>query len=152
MRPPSEETIALAPAAGAGVGKILAGELLGSEWFVPAMVNAVRNGLHATRSFWTKEGMHTEADSKTQLQAFALVMAHMEGEPIKRIIHQHLGAGKAIDPADALRESPELAAAVARELEKANWRKGGGERAKARAAQRAEAIEVAPPPGAAGSF
>ncbi len=52
-------------------------------------------------------------------------MAHMEGEPVKRIIHQHLGADGKLDLRGALQDSPELAAAVAAELEKATWRKSG---------------------------
>lgn len=153
------ETTQLAPAAGAGIGKILAERLLATPGFIDAMVDAVTNGLRATRSFWTKEGLHTEPDSKTQLQAFALTMAHMEGEPIKRIIHQHLGGSGQVDPLKALQESPELLEAVARTLEKAKWKTAGGERSAARAAERraqaSQAIEAEARPaeqGGAGAF
>ncbi len=125
----STESAQLAPAAGAGIGKIFADRLLAEPDFMECMVSAVMNGLRATRSFWVKKGgeseLVTEADSKVQLHAFALVMAHMEGEPIKRIIHQHLGAGGAVDPLAALQASPELRAAARRELEKAEWRTSG---------------------------
>jgi hypothetical protein len=128
------ETATLAPAAGAGIGKILADRLLADPTFVDAMVSAVLNGLKATRSFWQGKGesaqLVTEADSKTQLQAFALIIAHMEGEPIKRIIHQHLGADGSVDPLAALRESPALREAARRLLEKADWRTSGHQASK----------------------
>lgn len=127
--PMPEETMSLAPAAGAGIGKLLADRLLADPTFIDAMVDAVMNGLRATRSFWVKgDGgkgeLQTEPDSKTQLQAFSLVLAHMEGEPIKRVIHQHLGGGAQLDVLGALRESPALQEAMERELAKAKW-KGG---------------------------
>lgn len=146
--------IELAPAAGAGVGKMLAESLLQRPDFLPAMEAAAMAGLRATVRRWDKDtdDWIVDPDCKTQATWFFGLVAHMEGEPIKRIIHQHIGPGRGIDPADALRESPELAAAVARELEKAQWRKGGGERSKARAAQRAEVVDVTPDKGAAGAF
>ena len=120
------EQITLAPAAGAGIGKLLADRLLAEPDFVESMVNAVKNGLKATRSFYVKDqGMQTEPDSKTQLQAFALVLAHMEGEPVKRIIHQHLGGAGTVDPLGALRESEALRDAAKAMLEKAEWRTSG---------------------------
>lgn len=116
----------LAPAAGAGIGKKVADALLAQDGFVDLMVNAMTNGLKATRSFYVKdEGMQTEPDFKVQLQAAALIMAHMEGEPVKRIIHQHLGAGGKLDVGAALTDSPELAQAVERELQKARWKHSG---------------------------
>ena len=121
----TDQNLTLAPAAGGGIGKKIADALLADPDFVGLMVDAMRNGLKATRSFWVKdEGLHTEPDFKVQLQAAALIMAHMEGEPVKRIIHQHLGAAGP-DIGAALRESPELQAALQRELEKAQWRHSG---------------------------
>lgn len=64
------------------------------------------------------------------------LLAHMEGEPIKRIIHQHLGAGgEQPDFVKALRESPALLTAMKREIEKAEWAQTHASRA-----QRAEAV------------
>jgi hypothetical protein len=121
-----DATMTLAPAAGAGIGKKVADALLAQDGFVDLMVNAMTNGLKATRSFYVKdEGMQTEPDFKVQLQAAALIMAHMEGEPVKRIIHQHLGAGGKLDVGAALTDSPELAQAVERELQKARWKHSG---------------------------
>lgn len=142
----AEETMTLAPAAGAGIGKVLADKLLADPEFVGLMVAAAINGLKATRSYWTGKGetaeLITEADSKTQLQAFALIMAHMEGEPIKRIIHQHLGGALTkTDLVEALQESPALADAVERTLANAKHRQKNPSRAQKAAAIEAEAGE-----------
>ncbi len=122
----------LAPAAGAGIGKLLAEKLLADPEFVPLMLAAAKNGLKASRSFWAKTGANgggeiiSEPDARTQVQTFALLLAHMEGEPIKRVIHQYLGGGgDAIDPLAALQASPELLAAAQTMIEKARWRHEG---------------------------
>ncbi len=136
-----DATMTLAPAAGAGIGKKVADALLAQDGFVDLMVNAMTNGLKATRSFYVKdEGMQTEPDFKVQLQAAALIMAHMEGEPVKRIIHQHLGAGGKLDVGAALTDSPELAQAVERELQKARW-KHSGNQAHKRPSKKAELVD-----------
>lgn len=123
-----DTSLSLAPAAGAGIGKKVADALLAQADFVECMVGALSNGLKATRSFYVKDaGMQTEPDFKVQLQAAALILAHMEGEPVKRIIHQHLGTGGKLDVQEAIRESPELAAAVQGVLEKAKWRTSGNQ-------------------------
>jgi hypothetical protein len=122
-----DQQITLAPAAGSGIGKALADALLKDPEFLPMMVAAAKGGLEAVRSWWDKgsQAMASEPDYRTRIQALALILAHMEGEPVKRIIHQHLGAAGGIDLKATLRESPELAALLAAELEKANWRKSG---------------------------
>ncbi len=114
----------LAPAAGAGIGKAIAADLLARPGFVRKMADALDNALGATRRTWdagAKEWVE-EPDTRSQLQAFFGCLAHMEGEPIKRIIHQHNGDGKAPDVLAALRESPALRAAMRRELDKAEFR------------------------------
>ena len=122
-----ETDFQLAPAAGAGIGKILADQLLADPAFIPEMVAAVRRGLTATRSYYDKGagGVVHEQDSRVQIQTFALLLAHMEGEPVKRIIHQHLGGAGAVDPLAALRESPALREAAADLLRKADWKTSG---------------------------
>lgn len=120
--------IQLAPAAGAGVGKLLADALLADPDFLPSMKKALMGGLKATRSYYDKSqgGSVTEADSRVQVQTVALLLAHMEGEPIKRIVHQHLGGGpEGMDPTAALRDSPALADAVERALANARFRTKG---------------------------
>ncbi len=119
----------LSPAAGAGIGKVLADALTSDKEFLPLMIDAAKDGLKAERSFWVKDGMsgrlETEPDMRIRTQTLFGLLAHMEGEPIKRIIHQHLGAGGTVDPLAALQASPELRAAARRELEKAEWRTSG---------------------------
>lgn len=126
---PDSEMAQLAPAAGAGIGKVLADRLIADPTFVDAMVDAAMSGLRATRSYWQGKGENaqlvTEPDSKVQLQAFALILAHMEGEPIKRVIHQHLGGEGKVDPLAALKESPALREAARGLLDKAEWRTSG---------------------------
>ena len=81
-------------------------------------------GLKAQRSFWDKNsgGIISEPDHRVQIQALALLLAHMEGEPVKRIIHQHLGGDGQIDLGAALRDSPALQAAIERQLENARFK------------------------------
>jgi len=126
------DTLTLAPAAGAGIGKALADALLADPAFLPAMVEAAKGGLTATRSFWCKTGqgeghLETEPDFRIRVQALALILAHMEGEPVKRIIHQHLGGAGTVDPLAALQESAPLRDAARRMLEKAEFRTRHGQ-------------------------
>ncbi len=140
----SQEVATLAPAAGAGIGKLLADRLLSDPTFVQLMLDAVLNGLKATRSYWTGKGetaeLITEPDSKTQLQAFALVMAHMEGEPIKRIIVQDLN--KSADPMTALMRDPQLLESAKEFIAKADtWHKSGRAKKAPKPAQAVTEIE-----------
>ena len=125
------ESITLAPAAGAGIGKMIADELLSRPGFVTRMCDALDNGLTATRRTWDSGSKQwvEEPDTRSQLQAFFGCVAHMEGEPVKRVFHQHSSTGH-IDPLEALRASPELRDAARRELEKAEWRESGRKREK----------------------
>ncbi len=126
METPSQ-TVALAPAAGAGVGKMLADLLLSDPDFVPLMRRTAIDCLNAmSPRRWDKEqGWISDPDYRIRAQMFFGLMAHMEGEPVKRIIHQHLGEGGKLDVGGALADSPELAAAVERELQKSKWKHSG---------------------------
>lgn len=122
------QAITLAPAAGSGLGKLLADSLLADPEFVPLMRKTALECLQAMAPRrWDKEsgGWVADPDMRTRAQMFFGLLAHMEGEPVKRIIHQHLGGTGKLDLRGALQDSPELAAAVAAELEKAQWRKSG---------------------------
>ncbi len=119
-----EQALTLAPAAGSGIGKLVFDALLAEPDFIPLMVQAAMGGLRATTSFYnpaTREVIE-KVDFKTRLQAWLALTAHAEGEPVKRIIHQHLGAGGQLDIMGALRESPALLAAAKAEIEKAEFR------------------------------
>lgn len=116
----------LAPAAGQGIGKMLFDVLLADPDFLPSLKAAAMDGLQAVRSFYNPGAkcVVSEPDTRTRIQALTLVLAQAEGEPIKRVIHQHLGAG-GIDPLAALQESPALRDAARRLLEQAEWRTSG---------------------------
>ena len=135
--PSQTESLALAPGAGSGVGRQFAAALLADPEFVGELVAAARRGLRATRSWYDKNTKEVvqEADSRVQVQTLALLLAHLEGEPIKRVIHEHVGAGRDVDLVAELRANPALRDAVDRLREKADWRTGGGERARKRLKQ-----------------
>lgn len=122
------QTITLAPAAGAGIGKKIADRLLSESDFIEEMARTARDGLRAMAPRrWDKESQDwvQDPDMRTRAQMFFGLLAHMEGEPVKRIIHQHLGEGGKLDVGGALADSPELAAAVERELQKSKWKHSG---------------------------
>ncbi len=106
---------------------MLADALLADPEFLPAMIGAAKGGLVAMRSYYDKGAgaVVSEEDSRTRIQTLALLLAHMEGEPIKRVIHQHLGGNGTVDPLAALQESPALRDAARALLEKAEWRQSG---------------------------
>jgi len=124
------ETMQLAPAAGAGLGKLVAAELLAIPDLPKEMALVIHRAMRATTRRWDPGAKDwiIDDDMRSQLQAFALTLAHMEGEPVKRIIHQHLGGDGQIDLGAALRDSPALQAAIERQLENARFkdRKRGG--------------------------
>lgn len=122
---PNPSQLALAPAAGSGIGRAFAEGLAARPDFVPSLVAAAIDGLKATRSYWSKaEDRHvTEPDYRTQLQAVALILANLEGEPVKRVVHQHLHTGNGgLDVTEALADSDAMREAMRRELQKADVR------------------------------
>ena len=138
----------LAPAAGSGIGKAIADDLLARPEFAKKLADCLERGLTATRRVWVSTGKgegywEEEPDTRSQLQAAFGIMAHMEGEPVKRIIHQHLGgAGNGFDLQGALKDSPELSAAVERELQKANWRTSGNQAHKRKKKEEEKPAEI----------
>ncbi len=117
------ETAQLAPASGIGIGKLVADALLGDGDFVEVMRQTARDCLNATTERYDREEKKvlTVPDYRTRAQMFFGLLAQMEGEPIKRIVHQHIG-GNIVDPIAALNDSPALRAAVERALEKSRFR------------------------------
>jgi hypothetical protein len=120
------ETLELAPAAGAGIGKEIARILLARPGFIEAMADALHNALTAERRTWDSGSKQwvTEPDTRSQLQAFFGCLSHMEGEPIKRVFHQHMSDGK-VDPLAVLQDSPATREALQRLLDKSKWRESG---------------------------
>lgn len=139
------QTLTLAPAAGGGIGKAVADRLLARSDFLQLMEDAAVCGLTANLPpRWDSQGKcwgPEMPDAKTRVTTWLGILAHMEGDPIKRIIHQHTGDGGKLDVAAALRESPELLSALRREAEKAEWRTSGHQKHK-RPAKQVEAMEV----------
>ncbi len=114
----------LAPAAGAGIGKKLADALLEDPGFLRSLRDAFLEALRADNRFWDKatKSWDVVPDYKTRLSAACALLANMEGEPIKRVIHQHLNGPDGPKPFEAMQNSPALLAAVEREVEKAKFR------------------------------
>lgn len=138
------EQVSLAPMAGAGIGKMLADELLKDPEFVPLMRSVALGCLRAVTHRFIMERKETieVPDFKIQAQMFFGLLAHMEGEPVKRIIHQHLGGSGAIDPLSALQESPALREAAKRLIEKSEWRTSGNKASKRPKSVEQEAAEI----------
>ncbi len=114
----------LAPAAGAGIGKAIADALLAKPGFIDRMAAVIDRALVAKKQRWDRESKSfvEEDDSRIQLDAFFGVVAHMEGEPIKRIIHQHTGKGAGVDLVDYLQTSPAALDAVERIVSNAKFK------------------------------
>lgn len=121
--------ISLTPGAGSGIGKLFFEKLLAYPGFLDMLSQAAVDGLQAmTPPRWDKEandgkgGWSSVPDYRVRVQTLFGLMAQAEGDPIKRVIHQHTGAAGAFDPLAALRDSPALLDAAERLLTKAKWR------------------------------
>ena len=115
---------ALATQNGHGIGSQVIELLLADPDFIPSMKAAIMGGLHANNKVWAKGAVTADEveDFKTRLEAAKLALAYGEGLPLQRIMQQTLVETRG-DLHDALRESPQLLAAVEREVEKAKFRK-----------------------------
>jgi hypothetical protein len=122
----------LSPGAGQGVVKEVANELLSRPQLVRKMADSLERGLTATRRTWDsgQKCWVEEPDMRSQLQAVFGCFSHFCGDPTKRIVHEHINANGALDVSGALQDSPALAAALERELEKARWRHSGQQKHK----------------------
>jgi hypothetical protein len=121
--PTAEAIELLAPASGSGVGKQIAQRLLSRPDWLDLVENALVHALTAQSRFYdnaTKSHVVMQ-DAKTQLAAVLGIWSHLEGDPIKRVIHERGGSGSSPveDLEAALANSPALAAAVRRTLAKA---------------------------------
>lgn len=139
------QTLTLAPAAGSGIGKALADALTADPEFLPLLIEAAKDGLKAERSFWGGKELYREPDTRSRIQTLALVLAHMEGEPVKRIIHQHVGDGKPVDPIRALAESPAMRDELRKLLQKSEWKESGRQAHKRPAKKAIEVVDDSAP-------
>ena len=140
----ADPIIEMAPAAGQGIMKKVADYLLAQPEFIEQMGQVIIRGLSAKTRYWdpAEKSWLIMDDCKTQVQTFTVCVANMEGEPIKRILHQHIGTG-AIDPLAAMQESPALREAARAMLEKADWRTSGKQDYKVpKKAQPAKVLDV----------
>jgi hypothetical protein len=118
--------VSLAPAAGSGIGRRLADMLLADPEFITDLKNAFADALKAQVFLFDRPSGKFDAqpDWKTRLAAAVAILANMEGEPVKRIIHQHLGEGG--DPAAeldrAIENNPHLIRAMEKQLARAKRR------------------------------
>lgn len=137
--------LALAPAAGTGIGKELAERLLKRPDFMQLLEDAAVSALTAMQNQrWNPVARQWEPpapDAKTRLAALLGLMAQLEGDPVKRIVHQHLGDGGALDLHAVLKDSAELRELLQREVNRA---KGPGERSKDYAVRRRQEKEAVP--------
>lgn len=104
----TDQAQVLAPAAGSGVGKVIADSLIKQPDFLADMIQSARDGLRAmSPRRWDKdtETWIQDPDYRVRVQTFFGLLAHMEGDPVKRIIHEvRKGAGGS--PDELLAESP----------------------------------------------
>lgn len=122
MTKPKE--IELTPAAGSGLGRQLAADLLARPDCVKLLADAFMDGLTATAKYWNKELKMwvPEPDYKTRLAAAQAIISNIEGEPIKRVqVHQITTEPSAKDAKaiERLTASPALQGALQRQLDRA---------------------------------
>jgi hypothetical protein len=115
------QSTSLAPAAGSGIGRKLADMLLDDPEFLPCLKAAFMDGLKAETWYYDAQAKQrcSAVDYKTRLNSAVSLLSHMEGDPIKRVIHQHLGGDPASALQDELVSSPALRTALRRRIEAA---------------------------------
>ena len=118
-----QNSTAVAKLNGHGIASQVIDALMADETFIPAMRDAIRGGLDAVGRMYDKESKSIVEwpDYKARLEAAKLAFAYGEGLPLQRIMQQTLVETRG-DLHDALRESPQLLAAVEREVSKAKFR------------------------------
>lgn len=115
--------VALAPNAGSGIGRLFFQALLANPKIVELLTEAAIGGLKADVSFRDRKTgeIVSTPDFRTRVQTLTMLLAQAEGDPVKRVIHEHTTSG-ALDVMSALQASPGLLQAVEREVEKAKFR------------------------------
>lgn len=117
---PAQNPQDLAPAAGKGIGKEIAADLTSRAEFIGEMAETARGALQATTRRWDpgSKSWIVEPDYRTRTAMFFGLLAHMEGEPVKRILIEKRD-GTMADPMKLLEESPALQRAAADMLARA---------------------------------
>jgi NAD(P)-dependent dehydrogenase (short-subunit alcohol dehydrogenase family) len=140
---------ALAPAAGSGIGaQIAAGFLARGDWLA-LCIDALVAALQANCKVYDKANncLVTYPDGRTRLEAVHKIWSHLEGEPVKRIIHEVRRGRDAESLQDELTRSPALREAAREMLDAAEKSAGSGA-----AVEPSAVIDLPPADGAAGSF
>ena len=119
-----QPSTSLAKANGRGLAESIIDGLMAEPDFLPAMRAVISDGIRA-KSFSYDIASKTwleRPDMKSRIESWKLAMSYAEGLPLQRIMQQTLVETRG-DLHDALRESPQLLAAVEREVEKAKFRR-----------------------------
>jgi len=149
MNTTQQDLSALAPAAGTGIGaQIAAGFLARGDWLA-LCVDALVAALQANCKVYDKANncLVTYPDGRTRLEAVHKIWSHLEGEPVKRIIHEVRRGRDAESLQDDLARSPALREAAAEMLAAAERQAAGGAQVEPGAV-----IDLPPTDSAAGSF
>ena len=116
----------LAPGAGSGMGAELAARILSRPDWLDLCEAAIVHGLTAQMRFFDKAandgkgGFVIMQDAKTQVATVTAIWSHIEGDPVKRIVHEVHGDPDVAAAADEqLASSPGLRAAMRRRLDAA---------------------------------
>lgn len=136
------QTLETAPAKSKDMAVRLAERWEQDTDLVTLMDGVIRAGLVSTTERWdiTTKKFVERPDTKSQLEAVKLILAYSAGLPLARSVTIAIESGGYGAMKEALRESPELLAAVERELDKAKFH---GRHLKK--AEPAAAIEELPP-------
>jgi len=140
----SDLQVALAPAAGHGIGKAVFNELLARPGFITLLADRAIEGLDAmSPRRWDKEKQEWihDPDYRVRAQVLFALWAQAEGEPIKRIIKEEINSRQGVSFDIQLEESPALRAEMKRRIEKAEWRTSGNQAHK-RPVKAAPVVEI----------
>jgi hypothetical protein len=116
------KTDLLAPGAGTGIGKKLAERFLDRPDCIQLLENAFVGALKADLRYYDKDAkkMVIYPDGKTRLNAAMGLLAQLEGEPVRRIVHQVInGSANQAGLMDELAHSPALRSAMRKTIDEA---------------------------------
>jgi hypothetical protein len=119
----AQESIALTPSAPGGLWTRIVENLTANGDIAAEVAASLRTALGAKVVHFDRitKAWEETPDSRAQLDAIKLILAYCEGMPLAREFRQQVNETRG-DLHDALRESPQLLAAVEREVSKAKFR------------------------------